>query len=67
MTKTFAPRVGACEGTLEDGRVLVPGEQYELTDEQQKNEHNARLIESRQIVEVKAKAKTATKKEGDGQ
>jgi hypothetical protein len=55
--KQFAPRVGASEIMLEDGQVLVAGEQYELSDEQLKEPHNKRLIESGQILEVKSQKK----------
>jgi hypothetical protein len=53
MTKTFMPRVTASERTLEDGRVMVVGEPVELTADDLKKEHNKRLIESGQLIEVK--------------
>lgn len=65
MNKSYAPRVGASETVLSDGRVLIPGEEYELTSDDQKDPHNQRLIESRQIVEVKKK-KLTTSKEASG-
>jgi hypothetical protein len=65
MNKTYAPRVGASETTLADGRVMVIGEEYELSTEDLKDEHNKRLIDSRQIVEVK-KPKKSTQKEASG-
>lgn len=60
MTKSFLPRIGASENTLEDGRVLVPGEKVELSADDLKSEYNKRLIESGQIVEVKPRKKKET-------
>jgi hypothetical protein len=43
------------ERVLADGRVVVPGEPFDLTSDDQKDSHNKRLIDSGQIVAVMKK------------
>lgn len=57
--KQFMGRVGASEKVLADGSVIVLGKAFDLDDDALKDPHNKRLIDERQIVEVK------TKKGGD--
>ena len=52
MKKFIAP-VDATERVLSSGQVLVPGEPFELSDKDLKDEHNKRLLDEGQIVELK--------------
>jgi len=49
----YLVNVGASENVLADGRVMVAGEPFELKPKEAELPHNARLIESGQIVEYK--------------
>lgn len=51
-TKVFMAPIDQSERVLVNGRYVVPGTQFQMTDEEQALEHNARLIEERQILEV---------------
>jgi hypothetical protein len=53
----FVGPIHGRERVLSDGRVIVPGEEFELDDEAQKDEHNKRLIESGQVLAVDQNAK----------
>jgi hypothetical protein len=59
--KDFVAPLGSSEKILADGRFLVHGETVSLEDDEQKDDHNARLIEEGQLLEV---GKTKTKKSG---
>lgn len=60
--KQYVAPLGSSERVLTNGQVAVPGESVTLDDEAQKDEHNARLIEEGQLLEVQAKA--SPKKDG---
>lgn len=55
MSKKFLGVRNASERMLANGRVIVPGEPFELSDEDLKDPHNKRLISEGQIVEDKSK------------
>jgi hypothetical protein len=61
-SKKYVARVDASERVLSGGRVAVPGDPISLDDDAQKDEHNARLIEEGQLLEV-----TETSKSGGEQ
>lgn len=50
--KSFVARLDSTERVLADGRVVVPGEPFDLSVDDQKDQHNKRLIEEGQIVEA---------------
>lgn len=54
--KQYVAPLGTSERVLASGRVIVPGERITLAEEDQKDEHNARLIEEGQLLEVQTKA-----------
>lgn len=56
--KQFVTPVDSTERVLSSGQVLVPGEPVELSADDQKDEHNKRLIDEGQIVEYKKEAKS---------
>jgi hypothetical protein len=56
--KQYTARVDSTERVLSSGQVLVPGEPADLSAEDQKDEHNKRLIDEGQIVEFKKEAKS---------
>lgn len=56
--KMYVSPLGASERVLADGRVAVPGVQVPLDGDQQKDEHNKRLIESGQLLQTKDKPPT---------
>lgn len=51
--KRFVAPLDSSERVLSDGRIAVPGEQVALDNDAQKDDHNKRLIEEGQLVEVK--------------
>jgi len=65
---TYAGRLGASETTLADGKPIILGEPFELTDEQAKDPHNKRLIDEGHIVEQKKRQpkKQTPNSGGDG-
>lgn len=63
-SKTFVSPYGASERVLAGGGIVVPGDTIDLDDEAQGDEHNKRLIEEGQLIEVQAKA-TTTKDGGE--
>lgn len=48
----------ASERTLADGRVIVPGEPFDLSKDDLKDPHNQRLLDEGQIVEAKGSKST---------
>jgi hypothetical protein len=56
--KTYVSPLGASERVLADGRVAVPGMAIALDGDQQKDEHNKRLIDSGQLLQTKDKPAT---------
>jgi hypothetical protein len=50
--KTYVSSASASERVLADGRVAVPGEPVSLDGDQQKDEHNKRLIDSGQLLQT---------------
>jgi len=56
----FAQPIDATEHTLADGRVVMPGKPFELSAQDQKDPHNKRLIDERQIIEIKPSKKETT-------
>jgi hypothetical protein len=52
MAKFIAP-FGSSERVLASGEVIVPGEPFEINAEDQKDEHNKRLIEEGHIQPYK--------------
>ena len=63
MTEFYAPH-DVSERILASGRPFAPGEFTELTSEEQKDPHNARLIEEGKLLRRVA-SKVETKKEGN--
>lgn len=61
----FVSPPNASEHVLSDGRVLTPWEPVELDADALKDEHNKRLIEEGQIVEVKEGKSTSTSSGGE--
>lgn len=61
-SKNYVARVDASERVLTGGRVAVPGVPFPLDDDAQKDEHNARLIEEGQILEIKETTKSGGEK-----
>lgn len=51
-SQSFVAPIDTSERVLSDGRVLVPGEPIDLDGEAQSDDHNARLIEEGQLIEV---------------
>ena len=51
----YAGIIGASESILADGRVVVPGEPIDLSSDDLKDEHNKRLIDEGQLVEMQSK------------
>lgn len=55
LGKKFASPLGSSERVLSDGSVATPGEPVMLDADAQKDEHNKRLIDEGQLVEVRDK------------
>lgn len=51
---SYASPLDSSERVLADGRVVTPGIIVELTKEDEKDEHNKRLIDEGQLVKVVA-------------
>jgi len=63
-SKQFVSPIDRSERVLSDGRFLVPGEPFDLSEEEQQDQHNARLIEEGQILEVEPQTQTQSTKGG---
>jgi len=50
--KSFVASFDVSERVLADGRIITPGEPFELSAADQKDPHNARLIEEGKFSEV---------------
>lgn len=61
-SKNYVARVDASERVLSGGRIAVPGTPVPLDDDAQKDEHNARLIEEGQLLEVPETSKSGGEK-----
>jgi hypothetical protein len=54
----FVAPLGSSERVLSSGQIVVPGEPIELDDEATSDEHNKRLIEEGQLLEVQEQKKS---------
>jgi hypothetical protein len=54
----FVAPLGSSERVLSSGQVVVPGEPIALDDEATSDEHNKRLIEEGQLLEVQEQKKS---------
>jgi hypothetical protein len=52
--KLYVPRTGS-ERNLASGRMLTPGETFDLSAEEAKDPHNQRLIEEGHLLKVEKK------------
>jgi len=50
--KTYIAPIDKSERVLSDGRVAIPGVPLDLDDDAQADEHNARLIDEGQLLEL---------------
>jgi|1185.fasta_scaffold1596724_2 hypothetical protein len=62
QSKTYVAPLDVTERVLADGRVITPGEPFELSASDQNDDHNRRLIEEGKFSEA-----TSAKSTGGGE